>query len=118
MAAPLLAAMLPEIGKGLGQILPYLTMGLFGKKKPQAPLLPKETAELEALRAQMAAMAIQKQVHLDPMFSALSSGLFNMLPKHMTEGKTAPTKQFNYRSGTVGRIPNLVKGKSVPKEEK
>jgi hypothetical protein len=120
MAAPLLASMIPQIGQGLGQVLPYLTLGLFGKKSPQAPLLPKETAQLEALRAQMAQMAIQRQAHLDPMFSALSSGLFNMLPKHFTAGKTPPTGQFKsqFASGNVGMIPNLVRGRSVPREEK
>jgi hypothetical protein len=46
--------------------------------------------------------------------------LFNMLPKHFTAGKTPPTGQFKsqFASGNVGMIPNLVRGRSVPREEK
>lgn len=90
VAAPKIAPWLAKLAPQLGQALPYLAMGLFGRKQQKAQLAP-EDAELAMLRAQLSRQNIARSAAMDPLFKAVVSGVFQALPEYARKGMAAPS---------------------------
>lgn len=85
MPFPAVAPFLPALAKSLGEALPFLALGLFGKKKDER--LTEEEKALLRLRAQLGQLTLGRQQQLEPLFRAMAQGIFGGLPAFAKKGQ-------------------------------